>query len=84
MCLFHRGMYEIVGKENVRDGIIIYISDDILGEIAAVNHMNLLKRTEQIAGQGIAVAVFQNHETPAVTGRCAYGHGLGVATLDVA
>ena len=60
------GMVGIVGKQDVGNAIAPDIVGNIPGEVATVHDVNLFKRVEQVTGQGIAIAVFQNEQAPPV------------------
>ena len=47
------GMSCIVGEEDVRDVVFLHVMYDVLREIAAVHHMDLLKRMEQIGRRAL-------------------------------
>ncbi len=69
-------MTDVVGKQDISDAMFPGITKDILGEIAAIYHMDFLKRMEEVAWKGIAETVFQDKQMAAIA--CGGLHHGGV------
>lgn len=68
-CRLDICVLEVVDKENIRNLIVLDILHDILCEITEVHHEYFLERAEEITWQGIAVTVFDYHQsTPVLYG----------------
>ena len=76
------GVEDIVGKQNVGDGIGLHEVAHVLGEIAVVDNVYFLERVEQVARQGIAEAVLENHQPPAIASACPHLHNSHVAAHE--
>ena len=76
-------MDQVVGKEDVRNGVAVDKVNHVLQEIATVHNMDLLKRGEEVGGQRIAIAVLENQQTTVVAdGRRDTG-GIGITPMKV-
>lgn len=60
------GIEDVVDKEEIGDAVASAIIDDVVGEVAEIKHMHLLERTEKVARNRIAVAVFKDGKLAAV------------------
>ena len=53
------GLKDVVGKENVRDFVFGDVGLHVFGEVARVDDVNLGEGVEEVAGEGVAEAVFE-------------------------
>ena len=56
---------DVVGKENVRDFVVGDVGLHVFGEVARVDDVNLGEGVEEVAGEGVAEAVFEDDESAA-------------------
>ena len=76
------GLKDVVGKENVRDFVVGDVGLHVFGEVARVDDVNLGEGVEEVAGEGVAEAVFEDDES-AVAGRGGADDGqTGVAAHE--
>ena len=80
--LFHRGMDQVVGEEDVRNRVVIDEVNHILQEIATIHDMDFLKRREEVGGQRIAIAVLENQQTTVVAGGRRDTGGIGITAHE--
>ena len=62
------GLENVVGEEDVGDFVFGDVGLHVFGEVARVDDVNLGEGVEEVAGEGVAEAVFEDDES-AVAGR---------------
>ena len=88
------GLENVVGEENVGDLVLGHVGLHVFGEVAGVDDVDLGERVEEVAGQGVAEAVFEDDEatmtgsggaddgqTGVTAHECAVGAGTSVAIV---
>ena len=80
--LFHRGMDQIVGEEDIRNCMVVDKVNHVLQEIATIHDMDFLKRREEVGGKRISIAVLEYQQAAIVAdGRCDTG-GIGITAHE--
>lgn len=76
-------MTEIIAEHDIGDTVVVNIIGQILGKVAAIYHMYLLKRGKQVARNGIAEAVLQYQQPTWNPGICLNLRHLRIAPMKV-
>ena len=76
------GLEDVVGEEDVGNLVLGHVGLHVFGEVARVDNVNLGEGVEEVAGQGVAEAVFEDDESAIAGGGGANDGQTGVTAHE--